>query len=178
MNSRADAVAHMRGMFVGSLSGAISIAAHGLGGGTAVPSEESIVLLVAASAVVGAAVASVRSRCNPLVLLAAVLAAGQGIGHFTLTLASDHGHGLNLPPQMIAAHAAATAVGAVLVRAAEAALLGVIASVVRVVVAVLSTPPVPDVRRWTPTVVRRVDPTSSRIARAAGGTRGPPTLSW
>jgi hypothetical protein len=65
-----------------------------------------------------------------------------------------------------------------LVQAAERALLGVIASVVHVVVAVLSTPPVPDVRRWTPTVVRRVDPTTSRIARAAGGTRGPPALSW
>ncbi|WP_433605959.1 hypothetical protein [Prescottella agglutinans] len=178
MNSRADAVAQLRGMFVGSLSGAISVAAHGLGGGNAAPSEEAIVLLVAAAAVVGAAVASLRSRCNPLLLLVAVLAAGQGIGHVTLTLASDHAHGLNLPPQMIAAHAAATAVGAALVRAAEIALLGVIASVVHVVVVVLSTPPVPDVRRWTPTVVRRVDPTASRVARAAGGTRGPPALSW
>lgn len=178
MKSRADAVAQLRGMFVGSLSGAISIAAHGLGGGHAAPSEAAIVLLVAAAAVVGAAVASLRTRCNPLLLLVAVLAAGQGIGHVTLTLASDHGHGLNLPPQMLAAHAAATAAGAALVRAAEVALLGVIASVVHVVVAVLSTPPVPDVRRWTPTVVRRVDPTASRIARAAGGTRGPPALSW
>ncbi len=165
-------------MCVGSLSGAISIAAHGLGGGTAVPGEEAIVLLLAASAVVGAVVASVRGERNPLLLAAAVLAAGQGIGHLTLTLASEHGHGLHLTPQMLTAHAAATAAGAVLVRAVERSLSAVIGSVVRIVVTVLSTPPVPDILRWTPTVVRRLDPTTSRVARAAGGTRGPPVLSW
>ncbi|WP_430333454.1 hypothetical protein [Rhodococcus sp. ACT016] len=177
MNARADAVARLRGMFVGSLSGAISIAAHGLGGGTAVPSEEAIVLLLAASAVVGAVVSSLRGGRNPLLSLAAVLAAGQGIGHLTLTLASEHGHGLHLTPQMLAAHAAATVVGAVLVRAAERSVLTVIGSVIRIVVAVLTAPPVPDVRRWTPTAVPRLDPTTSRVARVAGGTRGPPALS-
>ncbi|RVW04639.1 hypothetical protein [Rhodococcus spongiicola] len=177
MSSGADAVARMRGVFIGSLSGAISIAAHGLGGGT-VPSDEAIVVLLAATAVVGVVVASVRGVSNKLPVLAAFLAIGQGIGHLTLTLASAHAHGLDLTPQMLAAHAAATAVGTVLVRGAERSLLSVIGSVVRTVVAVLSTPPVPDIRRWTPTVVRSLEPTTSRVARAAGGTRGPPALSW
>ncbi|MGF7124001.1 hypothetical protein [Rhodococcus sp. AG1013] len=177
MNSRTDAVARTRGMFVGSASGAVSIAAHGLGGGVAVPSEQAVVLLLAGSAVVGAITASARTVGHPLLFLGAVLAAGQGIGHLTLTLASDHGHGLHLTPQMLAAHAAATVVGAMLIRAAERALLGVITSVLRIVVAVLSAPPVPDVRRWTPTVVRRLDPTIGWITRSAGGTRGPPALS-
>lgn len=180
MTSRADAVARVRGLCVGALSGTISIAAHGLGGAAAVPGGDAIVLLVAASAVVGAVVASGRGARHPLLLVATVLAAGQGVGHLTLTLAAEHGpgHGLHLTPQMLAAHAAATAVGAVLVRAAERALAGVIGSVVRIVVVVLSAPPVPDIRRWTPTAVRRLDPTTSRVARAAGGTRGPPALSW
>ncbi|MCA1006517.1 hypothetical protein LCL87_12355 [Rhodococcus hoagii] len=178
MKSGADAAAQLRGTVVGALSGAISVAAHGFGGGSAFPGDEAIVLLVAASAVVGAAVASVRTRRGPLVLLALMLAAGQGIGHFTLTLASEHAHGLQLTPQMLGAHAAATVVGVALIRAAERSLLSVIGSVLRVVVAVLSAPPVPDIRRWTPTVVRRLDPTTSRVARAAGGTRGPPALSW
>ncbi|MCL2534314.1 MAG: hypothetical protein FWE39_09120 [Nocardiaceae bacterium] len=178
MNTRADVVARLRGTFVGSLSGAISIAAHGLGGGTTAPSEEALVLLLAASAVVGAVVASLRGGRNSLLTLAGVLAAGQGIGHLTLTLASEHGHGLHLTPQMLAAHATATVVGAVLVRAAERAVLNAIGSVIRIVVAVLSALPVPDIRRWTPTVVGRLDPTTSRVARSSGGTRGPPALSW
>ncbi|MFM1725044.1 hypothetical protein ABEU20_003640 [Rhodococcus sp. PAM 2766] len=178
MESGADAAAHLRGTIVGALSGAISIAAHGLGGGSAFPRDEAVVLLVAASAVVGAAVASARARRGPLVLLALMLAAGQGIGHFTLTLSSEHAHGLELTPQMLAAHAAATVVGVALIRAAERALSSVAGSVLRVVVAVLSAPPVPDLPRWTPTVVRRLDPTITRVVRAAGGTRGPPALSW
>ncbi|WP_415638928.1 hypothetical protein [Prescottella defluvii] len=178
MKSRAEAVARTRGMFVGSASGAVSIAAHGLGGGAAVPSEQAVVLLLAASALVGAVTASARTVRRPSVFLGAVLAAGQGIGHLTLTLASDHGHGLHLTPQMLAAHAAATVVGATLIRAAERALLSVIASVMRIVVAVVSAPPVPDIHRWTPTVVRRLDPTIGWTARSAGGTRGPPALSW
>ncbi|RVW05318.1 hypothetical protein [Rhodococcus xishaensis] len=178
MNTGADAVARARGMFVGSLSGAISIAAHGLGGGKALQSQEALVLLLAASAVVGVAVASACRGSNKLPVLAALLACGQGVGHLTLVLASNHAHGLHLTPQMLAAHAAATAVGTVLVRGAERSLLSVIGSVVRTVVAVLSSPPVPDIRRWTPTVVRTLEPTTSRVARAAGGTRGPPVLSW
>lgn len=177
MESGPDAAAQLRGTVVGALSGALSIAAHGLGGGSAFPGDEAIVLLVAASAVVGAAVASLRSRRGPLVLLALMLAAGQGIGHFTLTLASEHAHGLQLTPQMLGAHAAATIVGAVLIRAAERSLLSLLGSVLRVVVAVLSAPPVPHIRRWTPTVLRRLDPTGARVALVAGGTRGPPALS-
>ncbi|WP_107983743.1 hypothetical protein [Rhodococcus sp. OK519] len=178
MRSRADAVARLRGTVVGALSGAASVAAHGLGGGSMFPSGEAIVLLLAACAVVGTAVASLRSRTAPLLLLVSVLAAGQGIGHLTLTLASNHPHGLHLTPQMLAAHAAATAVGVVFVRAAERSLARVIGSVSRVVVAVLSAPPVAEIRRWAPTVVRSLEPTTSRVARAAGGTRGPPALSW
>ncbi|QBJ95257.1 hypothetical protein ERC79_04275 [Rhodococcus sp. ABRD24] len=177
MNSPADAVARMRGMFVGSASGAVSIAAHGLGGGVSVPSEQAVVLLVAAGAVVGAVVASLRTLHHPLLFLCGVLAVGQGMGHLTLTAASDHVHGLHLTPQMLAAHTAATVLGALLIRGAERALLTALAAVARVVVTVLSAPPVPDVRRWSPTAVRRVDPTTSRVARAAGGTRGPPTPS-
>lgn len=177
MRSRADVVAHLRGTVVGSLSGAASIAAHGLGGGSAFPGDAAIVLLLAASAVVGAAVAALRTRRNPLLLLTAVLAAGQGIGHVTLAVSSEHGHGLHLTPQMLAAHAAATVVGVALIRASERSLSSVVGSVLRLAVAVVSAPPVPDLHRWTPTIVRRLDPTTSRVARAAGGTRGPPALS-
>lgn len=177
VTSGADVVAQLRGVVVGALSGAISIAAHGVAGGSAFPSDQAIVLLVAASAVVGAAVASLPTRRGPLPLLATTLAAGQVIGHLTLTLASEHGHGLHLTAPMVAAHVAATVVGTALVGSVERSLLSVIGSVLRVVVSVLMPPPVPDIRTWTPTVVRRLDPTTSRVARAAGGTRGPPALS-
>src|SRR5690606_40171557 len=94
-------LAQVRGAAVGSVSGAVSIAAYGVAGGGMPPSQSAVVLLLAACAGVGAAVAAVTVRDRNWVFLLAALTAGQVVGHTTLTVVDDHAHGLELSPAMI-----------------------------------------------------------------------------
>lgn len=163
----------MRGSVVGSLSGAVSIAAHGIGGGGMPPSESSVVLLLAACAALGASVAAVRVTSREWMYLVAVLAAGQLIGHTALALASDHAHGMGLSAPMVAAHIAAIVVSAGLVRAAERACLRALAALSRIVLAVLAPLRV-DTGTWTATPVYRAKLSLWLLVGATAGTRGPP----
>nr|WP_206024599.1 hypothetical protein [Rhodococcus sp. 14C212] len=161
----------MRGAFVGSTSAAVSVAAHGLAGG-GIPSQSSVVLLIAACAAFGAAVSAIRaSRLLPALVLP--LGAGQIVGHTVLTLTAEHAHGLGLSPAMLGAHAAALVVSAALIRAAEqgrAAALGVLR---RIVAAVLTLPPA-HAPLWVATPSHRARLVLRVLVSAQAGTRGPP----
>ncbi|WP_332112623.1 hypothetical protein [Rhodococcus maanshanensis] len=172
MGSQGMTIARMRGAFVGSTSGAVSVAAHALGGGTA-PAESSVVLLMLGCAAVGAVIASVRVDRHQLLFVGAALTLGQAIGHIALAMGAVHVHGPQLGPQMVAAHAAAVAVTAVLIRAGERGCVSVLSALSRRVPAPFTEVPVlvpvavcapvdsPPLARWL-------------LVGSGTGTRGPP----
>lgn len=86
-------VSSLVGIIVAVVSGVFGISAHGLAAGTgaALPGSGQVLLVLAASAGIGAATASLARRRSPVVLTAAGLLAGQGVVH--LILASGHSHG-------------------------------------------------------------------------------------
>lgn len=151
---------------MGGTSGAVSVAAHALGGG-ALPAQGPAVLLVAAAIAAGVLAAATRL---PVV---ATLVAGQLLGHATLTLDAGHTH---LPgAAMLAAHAAAVAVAAVLIRGAEHGCRVALGALRRLT-------PRPFVAAEIPApVVRPVSyrPRTRRVLLPAAGlaTRGPPAVT-
>jgi hypothetical protein len=173
MNPRPDTVAQVRGVFVGSLSGAVSIAAHAVGGGGTPPSGAAVVLLLTVCAVIGAAISTIRVSRREFVFDAAVLVAGQALGHATLMLAAEHTHGLGLSAPMIGAHVLATVVAAILLRGAERACLAVIAALVEIVRAIVAWFPA-ECRVWISTPVYRATLSLWLLAGSAVGTRAPP----
>jgi hypothetical protein len=177
MTTRPEGRARMRGASVGAASGALSIAAHGVGGESMMPgvsmmpSESALVLLIVVSAAIGCAVALLGER----VPVAVVLVLGQIVGHTVLTIASEHDHGLSLTPTMLAAHAAATVLCALLVRGAVLG-YGHALSVLRRILPVLTLAlPVletggPRKTEYRSTVVLRL------LVLSANATRGPPSV--
>ncbi|MFI6865613.1 hypothetical protein [Nocardia sp. NPDC050406] len=140
MRSPTDPAARLRGAAVGTASGAVAVAAHALGGGTAFP-EASLALLLATCALIGVVVATVRPRSGVLSTMV-MLAVGQGVGHEALSIAPHH-HRHGLTAAMVAAHLVAIPVGAMVIRAAETGLRRAVTSVRRFIVALgfTSTPP-------------------------------------
>ncbi|MFE9577729.1 hypothetical protein ACFYO1_15170 [Nocardia sp. NPDC006044] len=118
MRRSAEGTARVRGAFVGSVSGAVSIAAHAVGGGVVSAGESSIGLLIAACMVVGAVVGARRPRFGVAEVMA-LLAIGQAAGHVALTMSPGHHHSAGMTSVMLAAHLGAIPVGAVLIRGAE-----------------------------------------------------------
>ncbi|MET8874172.1 hypothetical protein [Nocardia sp. NPDC004604] len=118
-----SAVARVRGACAGSISGAISVAAHGWASGGMAPSGTTLALLAAAAAVVGALVAGIASLRHSSIGLVVVLAIGQLHGHLTMGWSSGHMHhgDVQLSPGMLAAHIVAAIVAAMVIRGAEAA---------------------------------------------------------
>ncbi|MCX5041926.1 hypothetical protein OG921_01795 [Aldersonia sp. NBC_00410] len=175
MQSRGAFVARMRGGFVGAVSGAVAIAAHGAAGGGMPPGQAAIVALVLACTAVGAVVANagITERIVPFLLT--VLAAGQLVGHTTLALTADHAHGSQLGTSMIGAHAAATVVAAALIRAAEHGCAAVLAALARIVVAILAPLRV-RTPLWTMTPRERGTHALLLLTGSADFTRGPPAL--
>lgn len=176
MPSPPNTLAQVRGGFVGAVSGAVSIAAHGIaGGGT--PSGAGAVLLIAVCVAIGAIVVSLPAAIHRRSALVAALVAGQCGGHLSLTLVSgqvaEHTHPLSLSAPMIAAHAAAVVVSAVLIRGAERGCRAAITAITRVVGAVLSSLPA-DAPLWTATPTHRVTVSPWLLAGATAGVRGPP----
>ncbi|MCA1008716.1 hypothetical protein LCL87_23665 [Rhodococcus hoagii] len=166
--------AALRGGAVGALAAALAVAAHGVAGG-GFPGSAALTLLLAACAAVGAAAGGVPVLSRSRVALFAALAAGQGAGHLALTIASDsHVHQGVPPTAMLAAHAAATVVCAVLVLGAER-LYGPITRVLRAVLAppslrVESTP------TSTPRPLNRRAPRPTVLATGLSR-RGPPLFA-
>jgi hypothetical protein len=158
----------LRGAFVGSTSGAVSIAAHALGGGTVSSDQPSLALLLAACALVGAVVASMRVR-HAVVEVMTMLA----IGHLVLSLSPGHHHSTPTGATMLIAHIIAIPVGALLIHSAEQA-ISVAASSAQRAVDVLGTGPL---TAHPPAFTASLGPvpTPKRLLFSSGiGTRGPP----
>ncbi|MFE3192437.1 hypothetical protein ACFXHA_25735 [Nocardia sp. NPDC059240] len=123
---RSDA-AVLRGGAAGSLSGALAVAAHGWISGAAPLESGPLMLLIAASAAVGAAVAGVNSLRTTTLGLVTALLAGQLLGHFSMMWGSPghsmdmHHHASMWSPAMLAAHLTAACGAAVVILGAEAA---------------------------------------------------------
>ncbi|MGY4102700.1 hypothetical protein ACW2Q0_24545 [Nocardia sp. R16R-3T] len=117
-----SAVAQVRGACAGSISGAISVAAHGWASGGMALNSTTIALLAAACAVVGALVTGLAPLRESSVGLISALVAGQLLGHVTVGWGSGHmRHGdAQLTPGMVAAHLVAAVLAAVVIRGAEA----------------------------------------------------------
>ncbi len=169
-----EVTARLRGVLVGAASGTVAIAAHAAGGGIVSAGRSPIALLVAACALVGAVVATVRVR-RGFAELAILLGAGQCVGHLALTMSSDHHHGTHVTAPMLLAHLVAVPVGAVLIRGAELAVVRAMSSVRRTL-SVLRNAPVEV------TETGLVDATgplflARRLLVCSGiGTRGPPAF--
>ena len=174
MRSRQIGVARVRGTLVGAISGAISIFAHGLGGSAmAVPSTSSILLLVAACAVVGSVVASVRAPRHEWLLLLATLSAGQAVGHVMMSLQPMHSHSSSVGFGMLAAHAGAVVVAAALIRAAELAYL-IAAAVWERTCPPAGSPEPFEAHPLVSIPIVRAATARGLLRASAGGTRGPP----
>lgn len=162
----------MRGAFAGSISAAVSVAAHAAGNGMA-PTESSVVLLVLGCAAVGAVSATPRADRHATWFLAASLALGQAIGHITLSVGAVHHDGLQLSPAMMAAHAVAIAVAAVLILAGERGCALAVSALTRALP--LPFAPLPVVAS-TAVGIPTCRPTLARwlLVGSSIGTRGPP----
>ncbi|MDI9893445.1 hypothetical protein QM797_01795 [Rhodococcus sp. IEGM 1381] len=139
-----SSAAPLRGGAVGSVTAALAVAAHGIAGG-GYPDGAALAMLVVVSIGVGAMTAVPR---RSTVLLPALMG-GQLLAHMALSLRDMsgmsggplHSHSLLPSTAMIAFHAAASVVAALLIAAAER-LYGPITSIVRAVLALLT--PLPD----------------------------------
>jgi hypothetical protein len=106
----------LRGLAVGSLTAALALAAHGAAG--AVPGSGAAAILLALLATGFGGLASALERADEPAVLVALLAAGQAVGHLML-VAAGHSHAPVPGGAMLAAHALAVVVGALLIAGAE-----------------------------------------------------------
>lgn len=166
--------ARVRGAAAGLISGAVSVAAHGWAAETSPPDGTAFVLLISASAAVGALVTGLRPLRTGTAGLAAALLAGQLLGHLSLGWGSGHPHhgDLRPTPTMLAAHLVVACAAAVVVRGAEFA-YRVIATALARLVPVAPRPPVlpdpPPLR-----LLHRDRVVAWILAADAGRTRAPP----
>lgn len=121
-----------RGAAVGALTGALAVAAHATADGRT-PDSTSLTLVALVSVGLGLTASTVGTRRDGRIPIAGWLSAGQVIAHLVLVLATGHAHPVGAP--MLAAHAAAVVVGAVLVASSErvAAVVGSVLRAVRFV---------------------------------------------
>ncbi|MBF6195997.1 MULTISPECIES: hypothetical protein [Nocardia] len=164
--------ARLRGAFVGSAAAAVSIAAHALGGGTMAPGAAPVALLIAACAAVGV-LAGARPHRHGIGEMMATLAVAQAVAHIASTLSAPHQHDARATSVMLGTHLAAVPLGALLIRAAEHAVLRA-ASDVRRTVRVLGEGPSAPVRIGSP-AFEHAPPHPRRPLLGSGcGLRGPP----
>ncbi|MGW5515275.1 hypothetical protein [Nocardia africana] len=120
--ARRAAVARLRGASAGSVSGALSIAAHGWAAGGMPVQSSTLMLLVAAATVVGALVAGLAPLRTTAVGLVAALWGGQLIGHLVMSADMAQMHDMPLwTPAMLGAHLVGAVGAAVVILGAEAA---------------------------------------------------------
>ncbi|WP_040779413.1 hypothetical protein [Nocardia pneumoniae] len=170
MRNPADVATRLRGAFVGSAAGAVSIAAHALGGGAMSPGAAPIAVLILACAAVGVLVGA-RPHRRGLGEITAMLAIGQTVAHLALTLSAAHQH--DASSVMLGAHLAAIPIGALLIHAAERAVLQA-ASDIRHTVRILAVGPTAPAGFRSP-VIDRALPWPRRLLLGSGsGLRGPP----
>ncbi|MFD3744318.1 hypothetical protein [Nocardia sp. NPDC058633] len=171
MPSPTDHTARLRGAAVGSASGAVAVAAHGLGGASAVPTGSASTLLFAACALIGVVVTAMP-RGNSPVSTMAVLAVGQGIGHTALSMGhTQHHHSVSTA--MLLAHLVAIPVGTIAIRAAEVGVRRAITSV-RGLAVVLAGVPCPVARGVLSPIADERAVLRQLLLRPGIGLRGPP----
>ena len=121
-HTRRAAVARLRGASAGSVSGALSIAAHGWAADAMPMPSSALMMLVAASTVVGALVAGIAPLRTSAVGLVAALWGGQLVGHTVLSTEMAGMHHVPLwSPSMLCAHLVGALCAAVVILGAEAA---------------------------------------------------------
>ncbi|MGB3771658.1 MAG: hypothetical protein WBA00_10980 [Rhodococcus sp. (in: high G+C Gram-positive bacteria)] len=158
----------LRGSAVGALTAALAVAAHGVGGG-GLPTSTSLTLLSAVAVGVGVLAGGVATDAvgrRPLMLW---LAGGQVAAHTALSVTSAHLHAVG--SDMLAAHAVAIGLGAVLVSSVEH-LFGVITSVLRSPV----RPFAPLARRSSIAATAPLGLPTPVPAMSAVSRRGPPSV--
>jgi hypothetical protein len=157
-----------RGGAVGALTATLAVAAHGVGGG-GVPTSSALSLLLAVAIGAGVLAAGVgTARTGPLPILL-WLVGGQVVAHEALAAVAEHAHPLDA--SMLAAHAVAVGVGAVLVASSER-LFAAITSVLRAPRLTFSPPRRPRPVTATAPLDRPVPvPVLSAVSR-----RGPPQV--
>lgn len=165
--------ARLRGACAGSMSGALSLAAHGLASGGALPGNTTVMLLAAVSAVVGALVTGLAPLRHSALGLAAVLFGGQLLGHTTMSWSGRAHHGEDsLSLGMLTAHIVAALLAAVVIVGAQAAYRIACAVLARVLPLGYRAPRVLDP---APLRLAHRDRVTLRILAArALRTRGPP----
>ncbi len=164
--------ARVRGAFVGSAAGAVSIAAHAFGGGALSPGAAPIALLISACAAVGVLVGT-RPHRHGAGRIMATLAVGQAFAHVASSLSAAHQHDVGATPAMLGTHLAAVPLGALLIRAAEQAVLRAVSDVHHTV-RVLGEGPNAPARIGSPTFGRAFPQPRRTLLSSGSGLRGPP----
>ena len=115
LTAGSDSAARWRGAWTALTTAALAIAAHAQGNGPLSGAGVTLILVIAGT--VGAMSASAEVW-RGIPGLAALLSAGQLVGHVVLA-ASGHSHAGGPTPAMVSAHAAAVLAGAVLIAAGD-----------------------------------------------------------
>ncbi|MFC4375156.1 hypothetical protein ACFO5K_13735 [Nocardia halotolerans] len=153
------------------MSGALSLAAHGLITDGGLPGSTTVVLLAAASAVVGALVAGLAPLRSSAVGLVVVLLGGQLVGHATMSW-SGHTHHPedSLGLGMLTAHTFAAVLAAAVITGAETAYRIARTALARVLPKRYRAPRIPDPAplrlSHRPRVILRILTAHSRHTRA------------
>lgn len=109
--------ARVRGPGVGAVSSTLAVAAHATGGAMP-PDATALLLLLGLGTALGAASTTVAGLRSARLGLLALLGAGQLAAHLLLEVSAMHAH-VPPSPTMLAAHAGAVVVAAVLIGLAE-----------------------------------------------------------
>lgn len=108
--------ARLRGLATASVTATLAVAAHAAAGG-GLPSGGAVAELVVLATVIGAVAFTMRANTGALLGL---LAAGQLLGHLLLgAVGHSHSQGGAPTSAMLAAHAAAVLIGALLIAVGE-----------------------------------------------------------
>lgn len=128
MNKRPTHTRALRGAALAVTSGALTVAAHGAGGGSLSEFIEVVPLVV----LIAGAAASLADRRNGKLSVLAALGVSQFAQHLLLTWV-DHVHTSTLTAQMVAAHVVAAILTGILLFHAENAVFSLVAAVTRLV---------------------------------------------
>lgn len=125
-----SATARVRGAGVGAVSTTLAVAAHAAGGGM-LPDTSALLLLLGLGTALGAASGTLPWLRTARLGLLGILGVGQLAGHLLLGVTAVHAH-VSPSPDMLAAHAGAVVLAAVLVGLAERVGPGCTAALARV----------------------------------------------
>ncbi len=161
-----------RGCAVGAVAAGLTVAAHGLAGG-GYPGGAALTLLLTMCAMVGAAATFVRFSTR--LMVAALLGFGQFAGHFMLSGLVETGHTHQGSPfggwLMVASHATATVLCALLIAGAER-LYAAVSNTLQIVLR--SVAPIPMTPRRSPLTSQTTPALFRAPLRGALSRRGPP----